>query len=54
MDTSAIDIIFDSNGFCNFCKELISRSKKIIFDENEKKSKYDILLKNLFKRKKKS
>lgn len=39
MDTSAIDIVFDENGVCNYCSEFIERSNHIIFETSENKKK---------------
>jgi N-acetyl sugar amidotransferase len=38
MDTTAPDIFFDENGVCNFCKEMIERSGKIIFQSVDDKN----------------
>lgn len=37
MDTTAEDIIFDKNGFCNYCTEFLQRSGHIIHESNAKK-----------------
>lgn len=33
MDTSASDIVFDSDGFCNYCTEFLERSGHIVFKD---------------------
>ncbi len=37
MDTSASEIVFDSNGTCNFCSEFLERSSHIIDEAPDKK-----------------
>jgi N-acetyl sugar amidotransferase len=37
MDTTAIDIIFDAKGICNYCKEFMWRAGAILFDNSEQR-----------------
>jgi N-acetyl sugar amidotransferase len=45
MDTSAGDITFDENGFCNYCREFLERSGHVLFmDEAERSRKREVYL----------
>lgn len=37
MDTSAADIVFDSNGVCSYCTEFLERSSHVIFEQSHDK-----------------
>lgn len=37
MDTTATEIVFDSNGICNFCTEFLNRSSNVIYEDQGKK-----------------
>jgi len=48
MDTSASGILFDSNGICNYCTDMLNESSKILFkDKIQRKKELDDLVKKV-------
>jgi N-acetyl sugar amidotransferase len=37
MDTTAVDIVFDRNGVCNYCRDFIAQASVVIFENSEKR-----------------
>ena len=50
MDESASDIVFDENGFCNYCSAFINKQVKYIaFDEAERQRRLQVLIESVKK-----
>ena len=46
MDTSAADIFFDENGFCNYCAEFLNKFGRVLFEDKVEKQEKLIELVN--------
>ena len=37
MDTTAVDIVFDANGVCNYCRDFIAQASAVIFENSQQR-----------------